>query len=128
MAVNIPDAVKEQLLDYIADTGDTLYICTDEPANYAGIAAVEVGSVALTEGDGNGDYTIGDGDTSGRKLTLAQQTVTPDDTDSVTHIVIADDVGEELLAVNTCSSYAVTNGVDVVIASYDIVEVRDAST
>ncbi len=128
MGVNIPDNVKEELLEYIADQGDKLYICTDEPANFAGIAAVEIGSVSLTEGDGNGDYTIGDGDTSGRKLTLSQQTVTPTDTDSVTHLVIADVVGSELLAVNTCTSYSVTNGVDVVVASYDIVEVRDSST
>lgn len=128
MGVNIPDAVKETLLDDIADNGDILHICSGEPANYAGIAAVSLGSVALTEGDGNGDYTIGDGDTSGRKLSLSQQSITPTDTDDATHLAIADSVAEELLAVNTCSTYSVTTGVAVIVSAYDIVEVRDATT
>ncbi len=104
-----------------------MHVCSGEPANYAGIAAVTLGNVALTTGDGGGDYTIGAGDTSGRKLTVAQQTITPTGTGNVTHIVIADSVGSVLKVVTTCTSFAVAVGVDFNVAAFDVVEVRDAA-
>lgn len=127
MGKDIPDTVKEILLEDIADNGDIMHACSGEPANYAGIAAVSLGSVALTEGDGNGDYTLGDGDVSGRKLTVALQTITPTGDGNVTHIVIADSVAMVLKAVTTCTSFAVLTGVDFNIASFDICEVSDAA-
>ena len=66
------DAVADGALDVIA-TCTRVSACSSQPANYAGIAAVSLGSYTLTAGDGNGDWTIANGDTSGRKITLGAQ-------------------------------------------------------
>ena len=64
MAKATPDAVLDLILDNIA-TSTILHVCSGEPANYAGIAAVSLADVVMTAGDGNGDYTKGNGDTNG---------------------------------------------------------------
>jgi len=126
MGKKIPDDVKDKSLEDIADNGDTLDLCTAEPANFAGIAAVSLGQVTLTEGDGNGDYTIGDGDASGRKLTVAVQAVTGTGTGTATHIVISDSVAEVIKAITTGSIPVVDTEV-VNLEAFDICEIRDPS-
>lgn len=66
------DAALDGTLAIIA-TCTRVSICTAQPANFAGIAAVSVGNYTLTAGNGNGDWTIANGDTSGRKITLGAQ-------------------------------------------------------
>ena len=115
-----PDAVLDTLLDEIA-TADTMYACSDEPVNFAGISSVALADVTLTPGDGNGDFTIDDGDASGRKLTVAQQTgIEIDTTGTADHIVLADASNSELLFVTTCSSQSLTDGNTLTIGSWDI--------
>jgi hypothetical protein len=81
------DANMDAMLANIANNADALHVCSGQPANFEGIAAVELASVALTVGDGNGDYTVGDGDASGRKLTVAAQNgLTVDADGTATHI------------------------------------------
>lgn len=103
------DAHMDAMLNNIA-LSDTLYVCTAQPANFAGIAAVALADVTLTPGDGNGDFTIGDGDSSGRKLTVAAQSAVPIDTSgSATHIALAEG-GDTLMYVTTCTTQALTSG------------------
>jgi hypothetical protein len=127
MGKRIHDDVMDTALDDIADNGDILHICSAEPANYAGIAAISLGSTAITTGDGGGDYTIANGDTSGRKLTLGVQTITPSGSGNVTHLVIADVGGTAIKAITTCTSFAVVVAVDISVAQYDVWEIRDPS-
>lgn len=122
MAKAIPDAVLDVLLDEIA-TGTRMVVCSGQPANFAGIAAVALADVTLTAGDGNGDYTIANGDVSGRKLTVGQQSsVEIDATGDATHVSIDD--GTNLLAVTTCTTQSLTDGGTVTIPAFDI-EVSD---
>lgn len=120
MGKKLPDAVLDAPIEYIADTYDRLHVCSDEPASYAGIAAVELAAVDLTVGVGNGDYTKGDGDVSGRKLTIAaQEGLTAGGTGNATHIVLSD--GSSLLGpVTTCTSQGVTSGNTVNVPAWDI--------
>jgi len=109
-----PDATLDQMLDYIADNGGVLHVCTDEPANYAGISAVELGTYALTVGAGNGDYTKANGDVSGRKLTVGAQSEAGTDGDIDTtgeadHIVLSDGV-DTLVYVTTATAQTLTAG------------------
>lgn len=98
-------------------------VCSGEPANFAGIAAVSLADVTLTAGDGNGDYTIGDGDTSGRKVTVAQQADVPiNSTGTATHIAYDD--GTTLQGVTTCTSQALTSGGTVTVPAHDF-EIAD---
>lgn len=83
------DANMDAMLSSIA-TATRLHVCSDQPADYAGIAAVELAVVTLTAGDGNGDYTVADGDSSGRKLTVAEQAdIAIDTSGTATHIALS---------------------------------------
>ena len=99
-------------------TGTRVVVCSDEPEDFEGIASVALADVTVTAGDGNGDWTIGDGDVSGRKVTLAQQAdVEIDASGTATHISVDD--GSTLLAVTTCTSQALTDGGTVTIPAID---------
>lgn len=102
MAKLIADAVFDAAGNKIA-TGTRMVVCSGQPANFAGIAAVALADVVL---DG-GDYANADGNTSGRKVTIAAQSgVTIDSSGTATHVSIDD--GSLLLLVTTCTSQALT--------------------
>lgn len=104
-------------LDAIA-LSTVMHVCSAEPANFAGIAAVSLADKVI----GPGDFTIADGDASGRKVTVSQQTDVPvDNTGTATHVVISD--GTDIY-VTTCASQALTAGNTVTIPAYDI-EIAD---
>ena len=109
MAKQAPDATIDPMLTEIA-TGTVMHATSGEPANYAGIAAVSLADVTLTAGDGN-DFTIANGDTSGRKVTVsAKSGVTVDNNGTATHVALADVSNTQLLYVTTCTSQALTAG------------------
>jgi len=82
-------------------------------------------TVTLTAGDGNGDYVIADGDTSGRKLTVGAQTgVSITGSGTALHIVLS--LSSVIKYVTTCTSQALTSGGTVDIPAFDI-EVLDPS-
>lgn len=117
MAKSIADAVLDAANAKIA-TGTRLVVCSAEPANFAGIAAVALADVVMTPGDGNGDYVISNGDTNGRKVRVQQQSAVPiDTTGTATHIVIDD--GTTLLSCTTCTSQALTSGGTVTVPAHD---------
>ena len=117
-----PDDTLDALLDKIA-TATRLSVCTDEPANFAGIAALQLASVTLTAGDGNGDYTVANGDTNGRKVTVAQQaSIAITASGDADHIVLDD--GTTLIYVTTCTLQTLTNGGTVTVPAWDA-EVAD---
>lgn len=124
MAKSVHNDVLDAALDEIA-TATRMVVCSGEPANFAGIAAVALADVTLTAGDGNGDYTIADGDTSGRKVTVAQQADIPVDTGgTATHVSLDD--GTTLLYVTTCTSVAVSGGGTVTVPAWKV-EIADPS-
>jgi hypothetical protein len=110
----------------IADYGDEIYLCSAEPADYAGIAAATLGSGSLTPGDGNGDYTIGDGASPGRRLQLAEREITASANGDVTHLVVADSASPGAIkAVTTCAAFTVASGSDYTVPAYTVWEIRD---
>lgn len=122
MGKKADNSVFDAMLDKIA-TATRLVVTSAEPANFAGIAAVALADVTLTAGNGNGDYTIADGDTSGRKITVGAQSSFPvDASGTATHVCLDD--GSTLLYVTTCTSQALTSGNTVSTPAFDI-EVAD---
>lgn len=100
-------------------TATRMVVTSAQPANFAGIAAVALADVVMTAGDGNGDYVIANGDTSGRKVTVQAQNAVPvDTTGTATHICLDD--GVTLLQVTTCTSQALTSGNTVNVPAYDV--------
>src|SRR3990172_12525164 len=124
MAKATPDAVLDVMLTDIA-LSSILHVCSGQPANYAGIAAVALADVALTPGDGGGDFAIAD-HTSGRKLTVAQQAaIDIDASGTATHIVLAvGGVTDVIKQITTCTSQALVDTGTVTVPAY-IISVAD---
>ena len=114
MAKESHNDVLDAALNEIA-TATSQVLCTTQPANYAGIAALTLATVTMA----GGDYTNAD-DTSGRKVTMAAKagvSVTGASA-SGTYVVLHD--GVTLLYATTCTSIAVTNGGTVDFPSWKI--------
>jgi hypothetical protein len=77
----------------------------------------------MTAGAGNGDYTIADGDTNGRKLTVLQQTAMSITASGTANHIVLDD-GTTLLYVTTATAQALTSGGTVTVPAWDI-EIAD---
>lgn len=119
MAKFTDDAVLDAALAKSA-TATRLSVTSAQPANFAGIAAVSLGNVALTAGLAGGDFgAAANGDVSGRKTTLAAQTIaSASASGTATHICLDD--GVTLLHVTTCTSQSITAGNQVNVPAFDI--------
>ena len=116
-----PDAVLDTLLDKVS-TGTILTICSDEPTTYTeAVSTYKLADVVID----SGDFSKADGDTGGRKLTVAQQDDVPvDSSGTATHVAICD--GSNLLYVTTCASQIITAGNTATIPAWKI-SLSDAS-
>lgn len=103
-----------------------LTVCSAQPTTYTEASSTyALADVALTAGDGNGDYTIANGDVSGRKLTIAQQaSITIDSSGTATHVALSISGSSTLVAVTTCTSQVLTAGGTVTVPAWDI-EIAD---
>ena len=114
MAKIVDNSVLDGALAVVA-TATTMTLCSSQPANYAAISGVALADAAMT----GGDYSIADGDTSGRKTTVAAQAgEAVDATGTGTHVCLDD--GTTLLYVTTTDSIAVTSGGSVDYPSWDV--------
>lgn len=94
--------------------GSVIHVCSGEPADYAGIAAVELASQAIT-----GSYVLADGDTNGRKNTCpAQSDLDIDASGTATHVATSSG-GNLLEVVTTCTSQTLTIGGTVSLSAWD---------
>lgn len=98
------DAVMDAALDVTA-TGTRLFVCTGQPTDYANAVSLALATHVLT----SGDFTKANGDTSGRKVTVAAQSgLLIDASGTATHIAIGRAGDTTLLIVTTCASQALT--------------------
>lgn len=125
MAKYANDDVMDAALDVVAEA-TTLTVCSAQPTTRTeAITTYKLADVTVTPGDGNGDFTIANGDTSGRKVTVAQQDDMPvDSSGTATHVALCD--GSRLIYVTTCTSQALTSGNTVTTPAWDI-EIADPS-
>lgn len=119
MAKRVHDAVLDGAFA-VLDDGTTITVCSQEPTTRTeAITTYMLASDALT----GADYTVADGNASGRKCTIAQQTNVPiTNSGTATHIAICD--GTRLLYVTTCTSQALTAGGTVTIPAWRV-EIAD---
>lgn len=130
MAKAVPDAVLDAALDTIA-LADELYVTDTQPTSYADLgvgATILVGPVALTPGNGGGDFTIANGTTSGRKVTVAAQNgASVVATGTSGHVVLATGGTTDLLRyVTTCPAQSLTSGNTANVGAWDV-EIADPS-
>ena len=114
MGKSVSNAVLDAALAVIA-TCTQLDITSDAgtPANLTNSLA----SVALTAGDGNGDYTIADGGTSGRKITVSEQaSIEVITTGDAKHIVLS--LSGTIHLTTTCTTQTLTDGNTVTVPAF----------
>jgi len=121
------DLGLDAALDWYADC-DLVTVCSSQPTTYTeAVTTYKLADIAVTPGDGAGDFTIADGDSSGRKLTtLIQSNVPIDTTGTATHVAWTKSGDTTLRKVTTCTSQALTSGGTVTIPASDQ-EIADAS-
>ena len=118
MAKKCADSVLDAALDKIGDATSMIALAA-EPADRSAALSGALATATMA----GGDYTNANGDTNGRKVTVAQKSgVTVSATGTATHIALID--GSELLYVTTCTSQALTSGNTMTFPAWDV-EVAD---
>jgi hypothetical protein len=120
MAKLVHDDILNAAWD-VLDQADLQTVCNAQPTTRTeAVTTFKLADVAMTP---NTDYTKADGDTSGRKVTVAAKSAVPvDTTGTATHVALVD--ATRLLYVTTCTSQALTSGNTVNIPAYDL-EIAD---
>lgn len=102
-------SVHNDVLDASHDEtalADLMTVCSAEPTTRTeAVTTFKLADVAMA----GGDFTKADGDTSGRKVTVASKSGVPvDSSGTATHVALVD--ATRLLRVTTCTSQALTAG------------------
>ncbi len=100
------DNVMDKGLEWIQNNCDREILCSAQPTNYTEAnATYAVADAPLTSGSA-GDFTIADGDTSGRKITVAAKSnMDVDSAGDGNHIALVDDAaGGTLMYVTTLAT------------------------
>lgn len=106
MAKSVHNDVLDGALNIVKNNATRMTACSAEPTTYAeGNATYALAAVTVA----SGDFTNADGDTSGRKCTVAAKSgVLIDASGTATHIALLDVTNSKLLYVTTCTSQALT--------------------
>jgi hypothetical protein len=115
------DTVMDGALDVVAAC-TILTVCSAQPTTYAeATSTYKLADVVVD----SGDFSKANGDSSGRKLTVAQQASVPiDSTGTATHVALAISGSSALKYVTTCTSQSLTSGGTVTVPAWDI-EIAD---
>lgn len=123
------DDMMDAMLYWVSQNATKLTLCTAQPTTYtaavtlyvSGSGTYMLAEVALT----SASFTLADGDTSGRKITVAAQTgLTVTATGTCTHVALVSSGDTTLRYVDTTTSQLLTGGNLVDTPAWDI-EVRD---
>ena len=121
MAKYINDSAMDAGLAWLRDNTTMISACggtMPTTATHAG-TTYALGTLAY----GTANWTIDNGDTSGRKITAAAATITVATTGTVEYVAFFNT--GTLVAVGTCAPTAVTATGTVIIAAFDVNEIRD---
>jgi len=125
MAKYLPDATIDGMLAWIRERITIVTVCSTQPTSYA--EATSTYKLADNNGLTSTDLTLGNGDTSGRKITLSEQAgVAVDTSGTAAHVAWCGTSGSTLLLVTTCTTQALTTGNTVTIPVHDF-EIRDVA-
>ena len=124
MSKFIHDDAVDAKLQYIIDNCDGIYVCTSDVMTTGAPDWTKITStnnLISMHAMLSGDFSITDGDVSGRKLVVAEQAdlaITADGT--AESIVLVDSGTTKVLAITECPAEALLNGNLVTITTFDI--------
>lgn len=106
MAKSVHNDVLDAALNLIKNNANLMVMCSQEPTTRAeAVTTYALADVAVSPTD----IVVADGDTSGRKFTVAAKNGVPiDASGTATHIALVD--ATRLLFVTTCTSQVMTAG------------------
>jgi hypothetical protein len=119
MAKLVATAILDLALNQIKNNSNRMVVCSAQPTVYADLTTLKLAESAMVAGD----YTLANGDTSGRKLTTgAKNGLTITANGNATHIGLGNSVATTLDLVTTCTTQALNTGgtVDVPGWKYEI--------
>lgn len=107
-----PD-VYDNGLNTVKNNATHYHICSAQPTNRAAVLSYSLASVAVS----SADFTIANGDVSGRKITVAQKSGTVAASGTATHIAVID--ATRLLLETTVTPQVLTAGNPVTFPTCD---------
>jgi len=115
MAKSVHNDFLDGALNILKNNANIMTACSAEPTTRTeAITTYALADVAMAPGD----FTVADGDTNGRKVTVAAKSAVPvDASGTATHIALCD--GTRLLMVTTCTSQVLTSGNTVNFPAFD---------
>lgn len=124
MGKSVHDDVLDGATSVIKNNCTRQVACSAEPTTYTeGNATYALADATLS----STDFTQANGDSSGRKVTVAaKSSITVDSSGTATHVCLLDVANSKLLYVTTCTSQALTSGNTVNFPAWDI-EIADPS-
>ncbi len=133
MTKSIVSSAQVSNINEIANYGERLFINAVAPINYTeavvglGVttSGTALGAATLTKSLGAGSFSLQNGVTSGKRLTIMSLSTIPVSvTGNANHVAIVSDTRSALLLVTSLTSQAVTAGNTAQTSSFDL-EVRD---
>jgi hypothetical protein len=122
MGKAVDDSVLDAALNDIKNNCTRQVLCSQQPTTFNEANSTYMLSQTTMAA---GDFTVGNGDTSGRKVTMAAKNgTTVTNTGTATHAALLDVVNSVLLYVTTVTSQALTAGNTVNIGSWKA-EIQD---
>src|SRR5574343_584536 len=115
---SVHNDVLDSALNYIKNNATAYHLCSSEPTTRAETITASLASVSVS----SSDFTVADGDISGRKVTVAQKSGTVSTGGSATHAAIID--GTRLLVCTTVTAQTLTGSNPVTFPAWDY-ELRD---
>ncbi|HBK92544.1 MAG TPA: hypothetical protein DDZ68_12830 [Parvularcula sp.] len=118
MAKSINATVLDQALNYIKNNCTKVVLCSANPTTFTEAnATFKLAEVTV----GSGDFTLANGDVSGRKITRAAKTgVTVSTAGTATHEAWLDMTNSAILKVTDGFSQAISGTVDIGACKYEI--------
>lgn len=122
MGKSVHDDVLDGALNIIKNNCTRMCVCSTQPTTYTeAITTNELADIVMA----SGDFTAANGDTNGRKLTVAAKSAfAVDNSGTAAHVALVDVTNSKLLYVTTCTSQALTSGNTVSTPAWDI-EIAD---
>ena len=122
MAKTVHIDVLDGALNIIKNNCDKMTVCAGQPTTYTQAnVSNSLGEVAMV----SGDFTVGVGDVSGRKVRVASKSgVSVATGGTANHVALLDTANSKLLYVTTCTDQVLTGGNTITFPFWDI-EIAD---
>lgn len=117
----IDDSITDAALQQLEDSVTELHICSGDPADRAAVLVNTLGTVAVDATD----FTIANGDVSGRKSTMAQQSIAAASGDGTAAVACLINLSILVWKADLIAPQAITSGNPVTVSAVDVDEIRD---